>query len=82
MFVLKKSAFEPGLLSLQDRGLFPNSSFFVRFLPNPYTRMCVLTIGSFSLLGNKMKNHCKLQIRSWFFGFPLIFDFSVYFDHL
>ena len=39
--------------------------------------MCVSTIGSFSLFGKQMKNHGKLQVGSWFFGFSLIFDFSV-----
>ena len=45
----EKSAFEPGLLFLSERGLFFELDFFLQFRPNPYTRMCVLTIGSFSL---------------------------------
>ena len=39
-----KSAFEFGLLFLRERDIFPN----LTFLPNHYTIMCVLAIGSFS----------------------------------
>ena len=28
------------------------------------------------------ENNCKLPVRSWFLGFSLIFDFSVYFNYL
>ena len=30
----------------------------------------------------KMQNHCKPQVESWFGGFSLIWDFSVYFNYL
>ena len=52
--------------------------------PNPYTstRMCVSTTGSLSLSHKKVNTHCKSQVRSWFFGFSLIFDFSVCFNYL
>ena len=52
--------------------------FFSRFRPNPYTRMCVSTIGSYSTLGKIVKKHGKTQVESWVLGFSLIFDFSVY----
>ena len=41
----------------------------------------VSTIESLSLFREIVKNHCKLPVRSWFFGFSLIFDFSVYFNY-
>ena len=44
--------------------------------------MCVSTIGSFSLVGKKVKHNCKLPVTSWFVGFSLILDFPVYFDYL
>ena len=75
----EKSDFEPGLLFLRERGLFPNLIFFI-FLPNPYTRMCVSTIGSFSLFREIVKHHCETPVESWFFGISLIWDFSVYFN--
>ena len=51
------------------------------FRPNPCTRMCVSTIGSFSLFRKKQKYWYKVR-RILFFGFFLIWDFSVYFDYL
>ena len=51
----EKSAFEPGLLFLREKGISFKFDSFPYFLPNPYTRMCVLTIGSFSLFGKKVK---------------------------
>ena len=55
-FFFEKSAFEPGLLFLRERGLFFELVIFPQFLPNPYTRMCVSTIGSFSLFRKKNEN--------------------------
>ena len=34
--------------------------------------MCVSTMGSLSLFRKTVKDHYKLQVRSWFFGFSLI----------
>ena len=78
----EKSAFEPGVLFLRERGLFFELVIFLRFRPSPYTRMCESTIGSFSLFGKIFKNPGKTQIRSWFFGTPWNLGFSVYFDYL
>ena len=44
--------------------------------------MFVLTIGSFLLVGSKMKDRGKTQVESWLLDFSLIFDFSVYLDYL
>ena len=74
-----KTAFSSEVLFLQNRGLFFELVIFPYFSPNPYTRICVLTIESLSLLGKIVKHHGKLLVRSWFFGFSLIFDFSVHF---
>ena len=54
---------------------------FPCFRPTPYTSMCVLTIGSFSLFRKIVKTHGKAPVESWFFGISLIFDFSVYFNY-
>ena len=48
---------------------------------NPYTRMCVSTIGSLSLFRKIMRNHCETPVESWFAFISLIFDFSVYFNY-
>ena len=77
----EKSAFEPGLLFFQETPFFELVIFHC-FSPNPYTRMCVLTIESLSLFREIVKNHGKLQVGSWFLGFSLIFDFSVCFNYL
>ena len=60
---------------------FFQTRHFSLFSPNPYTRMCVSTIESLSLFREIVKNHCNLPVKSWFFGFSLIFDFSVYFNY-
>ncbi len=77
----KKSGFSSKLLFFQNRGLFFKLVIFHCFSPNPYTRRCVSTIESLSLFREIVKNHGKLPVRSWFFGFSLIFDFSVYFNY-
>ena len=56
----EKSAFGSGLLFLRDISLFSNLSCL---RPNPYTRMCVSTIGPFSLVDKIMKNHGKTQVE-------------------
>ena len=48
------------------------------FRPNPYTRMCVSTIGSYSTFAKNVKTHGKSLVESCVFGFSLIFDSSVY----
>ena len=65
-----------GCYFLRGRDIF-RTCHFSWFLPNPYTRMCVSTIGSFPLFVKQIKHHCKLQVGSWFFGFSLIFDLSL-----
>ena len=55
---------------------FFRTRHFSLFLPNPYTRMCISTIESLSLFREIVKNHGELLVRSWFWGFSLIFDFS------
>ena len=52
------------------------------FEPNPYTRMCVSTLGSSSTFGNKVKKHGKSLVKAWFLGFSLISVFSVYLPNL
>ena len=59
-----KLAFESGLLSLRETVRFCELAIFQCFRPNPYTSMCVLTKGSFSLLRNKMKNHVNTLVVS------------------
>ena len=78
---LVKTTFPSELLFFQNRGLFFGPVIFHCFPPNPYTRRCVSTIESLSLFREILKNHGKLPVRSWFFGFSLIFDFSVYFNY-
>ena len=41
---------------------------FPCFRTNPYTIMCVLTIGPFSHFGNKLKTHGKTLIEYLFFA--------------
>ena len=43
--------------------------------------MCVLTIGSFSLVCKVVKIMVNTRVASWFVGFSLIWDFSVYFNY-
>ena len=58
--------------------LFSRTCFFFLFSAEPYTRMCVSTVGSYSTFGNIVKKYGKTQVESWVSGFSLIFDFSVY----
>ena len=80
--VLGKSAFQSGLF-FRKRGIFFELVISLCFQPNPYTRMCVSTIGSFSLLRNKMKDHGKTLVEFCFF-FWVLSDLylSVYFNCL
>ena len=73
----QKTAFESGLLFLKDIAFFFEIVICHCFRPKPHTRMCVLTIGSFSQFGKIMKNQGKTLVESWFFLFSLIWDFSV-----
>ena len=56
---------------------------FPCFRPNPYTRMCVSTIGSFSLVRKKMKTHGETPVESCFvfvfsaFGFLCLFELFI-----
>ena len=59
---------------------FREHVFFSCFRPNPYTRMCVSTIGWYSTFGKNMKKHSKSPVESWVFGFSLIFDFLGLFE--
>ena len=43
--------------------------------------MCVLTIGSFHLFGNKIEKQHNTLLETWFFGISLIWDLSVYFNY-
>ena len=51
---------------------------FSGFRLNPYTRICVSTIGSYSTFCTQMQSHGKSPVESWVWGFSPIFDFSVY----
>ena len=51
--------------------LFSNSSFVPVFQPNPYTRMCVSTLGSFATLGKQVKTYDKSKVESGFVGFSV-----------
>ena len=64
-----KSAFKSGLSFLRSTALFSNLSFFLVFRPNPYPRMCVLTIGSFSLFGKQVQIIVKHKSNLGLFGF-------------
>ena len=68
------------LLFLRDVGLLEEHVFFLRFRPNPYTIMCLSTIGSYFTFSKKHEICGKSQIESWVGGFSLIFDFSVYLE--
>ena len=75
-FVWKnRLSFEAAVLRYRT---FSEHAFFCCFRPNPYTRMCVSTIGSYSFFCKIVKTHGKSQVESWIFGFSLIFDLSVY----
>ena len=78
LIFLGKLAFEPGLLFLRRRVFFRTCQFSL-FLSNPYTRMCVSTMGSLSCFYRKMKKHRKIQVASGCFGFCLTFDLSVFY---
>ena len=65
----------------RDIVLFSELVFFLCFRPNSYTRMCVSTIGSFSLFGKTLEHHGKTLVESWFCGHSLILDVFVYFDY-
>ena len=78
----EKLLFRPNYYFFKIDAFLFKLDFFRCFSPNPYTRRCVSTIESLSLFREIVKNHCKLQVRSWFFGFSLILDFSVYFNYL
>ena len=81
-FFFEKSAFELGLLFLQGRGLFSNSSFFVSFRQTLIPESVYRPWDHFHLFIERSENHCNLQIKSWLFGFSRIFDFSVYLNYL
>ena len=49
---------------------FLELAFVLCFRPNSYTRMRVLTVGSFCFL-RKVTNHCETPVASWLFGFSL-----------
>ena len=66
----------------EGKRLFFQTWFVSLFLPSPYTRMCVSTIGSFSHFLYKKKTQCKTRVEFWFWVFSRIFDFSVYFNYL
>ena len=78
----EKRLFHPNYYFFRIEAFFSNSTFFHCFPPNPYTRRCVSTIESLSLFRDIVKNHGKIQVISWFFGFSLIFYLSVYFNYL
>ena len=63
----EKSAFESGLLFLIDISLFSNRTFSL-FSAEPLSRMCVSTIGSFTLSGEQLTNHITL-VESFFLVF-------------
>ena len=75
---LEKSAFESGHLFLKDIRLFW-ACVFLCFLPSPHTRMCVFTIGSFSLFGNIVKVQGETLFDSCFVWVSLSLDFFVEF---
>ena len=79
--LLWKIVFSSELLFFITEVFFFKLVIFHCFLPNPYTRICVSTIESLSLFCEIVKNHGKLPVRSWVFGFSLIFDFSAYFNY-
>ena len=58
-----------------DRNTRSLSFICFLILPNPSSRMCVLTKGSFSFFGGQLKNHCELQVGSWFWFFFFGFRF-------
>ena len=75
----EKSAFTSGLLFLRDRALFSILSAFLFFRPNPYTRMCVSTIGSFSRFGQLVNTYGQTLVESCFLLVSLILDSFVHF---
>ena len=64
-----KSTFEPGLLCLRERTLFFELVCVAMCLPNPYTRMGVLTMGSFSLFCKIVKTTRTYKSDLGFLGF-------------
>ena len=70
-----------GCYFVQEGNLFFKLDLFPQFRPNPYTRMCVLTIGSLSRFRKIVTNHCNTPVTSWVFWNSLIWDFSVYFEY-
>ena len=65
-----ESACESGLLFLREIVFFELVNFPC-FQPNPYTRMCVLTVGSFNCFGKQMQYHEKTIVECCFGGFSL-----------
>ena len=78
--LLWKTTFWSELLILQNR-YFVELVNFHCLSPNPYTRRCIWTIPELSFFREIVKDHCKLQVSSWFGGFSLISDFSAYFNY-
>ena len=70
------------LLFLKRISRFLEPVIFPLFRSDPYTRMCVSTLGSSSTFGKQMNNHSKSQVESWFWGFSVVFVFSVYLSKL
>ena len=66
------------LLFLRDSSSFFELVIFPRFRLNPYTRMCVSSIGSSSTFCKNVKSHRKSQVESLFFWFSLIVVFFVF----
>ena len=64
----EKSAFESGLLILRESVFFSNLSFSLVW-PNPYTRMCVSTMGTFELFRKRMNMYGKHLSNLSFFSF-------------
>ena len=82
MSTFRKTSLRVWAAIFERKSPFFELAIFPCFRPNPYTRMCASTIGSFSLFRNILKQHCKTQVESWFGFFFLIWDFSVYFNYL
>ena len=66
---------------MRDIPFFRGHVCFSCFRPNPYTRMCVSTIGSYSFFGKKVKTHGKTHVEPCVFGFSQILYFSVDLDN-
>ena len=63
-----------------ERGIFSNSICFLNFAKPLYQNVRIDHRITFIFVV-KNENHGKLQVVSWFLGFSLIFDFSVYFNY-